>query len=78
MQNKWTSRFRGEEMSESMLKMWISLAGMGLLILAIGLILLSRHKLKGFFSIIVSLLAYVSLFLGGIIILYIVFSGPTI
>ncbi|WP_096270467.1 DUF2768 domain-containing protein [Paucisalibacillus globulus] len=65
-------------MSESMLKMWISLAGMGLLIVAIGLILLSRHKLKGIISVFVSLLAYVSLFLGGIIILYIVFSGPTI
>ncbi|GGA61244.1 DUF2768 domain-containing protein [Ornithinibacillus halotolerans] len=65
-------------MSESMLKMWISIAGMVFLILAIGLIVLSRHKLKGIFAIIVSFFAYVSLFLGGIIILYIVFSGPTI
>ncbi|MFS0672680.1 DUF2768 domain-containing protein [Ornithinibacillus sp. 179-J 7C1 HS] len=65
-------------MSESMLNMWISFAGMGLLILAIGLIVLARHKLKGFLSVMVSFLAYVSLFLGGIIILYIVFSGPTI
>ncbi|WP_047985316.1 DUF2768 domain-containing protein [Ornithinibacillus californiensis] len=65
-------------MSESMLNMWISFAGMGFLILAVGLIVLSRHKLKGFLSIVVSFFAYVSLFLGGIIILYIVFSGPTI
>lgn len=71
-------KHRGENMSESMLNMWISFAGMGLLILAIGLIVLARHKLKGFLSVMVSFLAYVSLFLGGIIILYIVFSGPTI
>ncbi|MFD1360568.1 DUF2768 domain-containing protein [Lentibacillus salinarum] len=64
-------------MSESMLNMWISFAGMGLLLLAIGLILLSRYKLKGFLSVVVSLLAYISLIFGAIIILYIVFSGPT-
>lgn len=76
--SKWTNRYRGEKMSQSMMNMWISLAGMGLLIIAIGLIVLARHKLKGFLSIIVSFLAYVCLILGGIIILYIVFSGPTI
>lgn len=64
-------------MSPSMLKMWISFAGMILLILAIGLIWLSRYKLKGLLSGVVSVLAYVSLILGGLIILYIVFSGPT-
>lgn len=64
-------------MTESMLNMWISIAGMVFLILAMGLIVLSRYKLKGILAIIVSLFAYASLFLGGIIILYIVFSGPT-
>ncbi|HLR74238.1 MAG TPA: DUF2768 domain-containing protein [Virgibacillus sp.] len=64
-------------MSVSMLKMYISFAGMILLFLAIGLILLSRHKLKGWLAGIVSLLAYIALILGGLIILYIVFSGPT-
>ncbi|SFE45492.1 Protein of unknown function [Lentibacillus persicus] len=64
-------------MSESMLNMWISFAGMGLLILAMGLILLSRYKLKGFLSGIVTVLAYLSLIIGAVIILYIVFSGPT-
>lgn len=73
----WTNRFRGEIMTESMLNMWISIAGMVFLILAMGLIVLSRYKLKGILAIIVSLFAYASLFLGGIIILYIVFSGPT-
>jgi hypothetical protein len=60
-----------------MLKMYISFAGMILLILAIGLILLSRHKLKGWFAGIISFLAYISFIFGGLIILYIVFSGPT-
>lgn len=64
-------------MSQSMMNMWISFAGMALLILSIGLILLSRYKLKGWLAGIVSVLAYLSLILGGMIILYIVFSGPT-
>lgn len=64
-------------MSEGMLKMYISFAGMIFLILAVGLILLSRYKLQGWVGGIVSLLAYVFLLLGGLIIFYIVFSGPT-
>jgi L-asparagine transporter-like permease len=66
-----------KQMSASMLKMWISFAGMILLMLAIGLILLSRYKLKGWLAGIVSVLAYLSLIIGGLIIIYIVFSGPT-
>lgn len=64
-------------MSISMLKMYISFAGMILLIMAMGLIYLSRNKLKGWVAGIISLLAYICLVLGGLIILYIVFSGPT-
>ncbi|WP_085992025.1 DUF2768 domain-containing protein [Oceanobacillus senegalensis] len=64
-------------MSISMLKMYISFAGMIFLFLAMGLIYLGRHKLKGWIARIVSLLAYICLILGGFIILYIVFSGPT-
>ncbi|QKY69212.1 DUF2768 domain-containing protein [Lentibacillus sp. CBA3610] len=64
-------------MSESMMNMWISFVGMGLLIVAMGLILLSRYKLKGLLSAIVTLFAYISLLVGAFIILYIVFSGPT-
>lgn len=60
-----------------MLKMYVSFAGMIFLILSIGLILLSRYKLKGVFAGVVSLLAYIFLILGALIILYIVFSGPT-
>ncbi|GAA0439732.1 MAG: DUF2768 domain-containing protein [Bacillota bacterium] len=65
-------------MSESMLKMYISFAGMVLLLVAIGLILLSRYKLKGVLAGIVAIFAYLSLITGGLIIFYIVFSGPTV
>jgi len=64
-------------MSLSMLMMYISFAGMLLLILAIGLIVLSRKKLKGFLAGTVSFLAYICLIAGGLIILFVVFSGPT-
>lgn len=64
-------------MSVSMLKMYISFAGMVFLILAIGLILLSRYKLKGWLAGVIAFIAYVLFIIGGVIILYIVFSGPT-
>lgn len=64
-------------MSVSMLKMYISFVGIILLFLALGLIWLSRSKLKGWLAGIVSLLAYLFLVTGGFIIIYIVFTGPT-
>ena len=64
-------------MSESMLKMYISFAGIISLFLAVGLIYLSRHKLKGFIAGVVAVLAYVFMIFGGVIIFYIVLSGPT-
>lgn len=64
-------------MSESLLRMWISLAGMGFMFLAIILIYFSRYKLKGIFKIITGIIAYILMVLSGIIIFFIVFSGPT-
>ncbi|MDC3415385.1 DUF2768 family protein [Aquibacillus salsiterrae] len=64
-------------MSQSMLNMYISFAGMIFLLLSIGLILLSRHKLKGILAILVAIIAYILFILGSIIIFYIVFTGPT-
>lgn len=64
-------------MSASLLKMWISFAGIILLFIATGFIYLSRFKLKGWLAGVFSVIAYLSLILGGLIILYIVFSGPT-
>lgn len=64
-------------MSTSMLKMYVSFVGMGLLIIAIGLILLSRYKLSGWVAGIIATIAYLCLLVGSIIIIYIVLSGPT-
>jgi putative effector of murein hydrolase LrgA (UPF0299 family) len=64
-------------MSVSMLKMYISFVGMILLFLALGLIWLSRSKLKGWLAGLVSFLAFLSLVSGAIIIIFIVFTGPT-
>mgnify|MGYP001217424012 CR=1 FL=1 len=64
-------------MSAAEIKEIISFVGIGLLILAIALIQLSRRKLKGVFGIITSIIAYVCFIVGGLIVLYIVISGPT-
>lgn len=60
-----------------MLNMYVSFVGMGLLILAICLIVLSRKKLKGLLAGIVAIIAYICLIVGSLIIIYIVLSWPT-
>jgi hypothetical protein len=64
-------------MSASMMMMWVSFAGMIALFLAIGLILLSRYKLKGVLAGIVAFIAYIFLLVGGFIIAFVVLRGPT-
>ncbi|HLS23465.1 MAG TPA: DUF2768 domain-containing protein [Pseudogracilibacillus sp.] len=64
-------------MTPAEVKEIISFVGIGLLILAIALITLSRKKLSGIFRLIVSFLAYISLIIGGLIVVFIVISGPT-
>ncbi len=64
-------------MSAAEIKEIISFVGIGLLILALGLITLSRKKLTGIFGGIVSFLAYISLIIGALIVFYVVISGPT-
>lgn len=59
------------------MKMWVSFAGIFLLIIAVTFISLSRYKLSGWLSKTFALIAYFSLIIGGLIIFYIVFSGPT-
>lgn len=58
------------------MKMWISFASMGFMFISIIFIYLSRFKLKGIFKIIVTILAYIFMILAGIIILFVVLSGP--
>ncbi|AND41249.1 MULTISPECIES: DUF2768 domain-containing protein [Cytobacillus] len=65
-------------MSPALMKMWISLASMGFMFLSIILIYLSRYKLKpGVFKIITAIVAYFLMIISGIIIVIVVFSGPT-
>ncbi|WP_313798480.1 DUF2768 domain-containing protein [Cytobacillus sp.] len=64
-------------MSPSLMKMWVSLASMGFMFLAILLIYLSRFKLGGVFKFITALVAYILMIVSGIIIFLVVFSGPT-
>lgn len=63
-------------MSVGLIQMWISFIGIILLLVSIGLIFLGRYKLKGIFSVMVSILAYICFIVGGLIIFYIVFSVP--
>jgi hypothetical protein len=61
-------------MSPAMLKMWVSIAGMGLMFLAILMIYLSRYKAKGFFKIVTAVIAYLFMIVSGIIIFLILFA----
>ncbi|MEW9049817.1 MAG: DUF2768 domain-containing protein [Neobacillus sp.] len=61
-------------MSPGMLKMWISIAGIGLMFLAIITIYLSRFKLKGFLKIITAILAYLFLLVSGLTLFIVLFT----
>ncbi|WML45121.1 DUF2768 domain-containing protein [Neobacillus sp. PS3-40] len=61
-------------MSPSMLKMWISIAGMGLMFLAILMIYLSRFKLKGVLRFVTAIIAYILMIVSGIIIIFVLFT----
>ncbi|WP_419465925.1 DUF2768 domain-containing protein [Bacillus spongiae] len=58
--------------------MWISFASMGFMFFSILIIYLSRYKFSSkllkFFT---ALIAYFFMFIGGLTMIYIVFSGPT-
>ncbi len=65
-------------MSPSMLKMWVSFAGMGLMIVAIFSIYISRYKFSnGILKGVTALFAYLCMIVGGLIVAYVVLSGPT-
>jgi hypothetical protein len=63
-------------MNIALMKMWISFASMGFMFISILLIYLSRFKLKGILKTLVTIVAYIFMLLAGIIILFVVFSGP--
>jgi hypothetical protein len=61
-------------MSPEMLKMWISIAGMGLMFLSILTIYLSRYKLKGFLRFFTALIAYIFMVVSGLVIFIVLFT----
>jgi hypothetical protein len=61
-------------MSPGMLKMWISIAGMGLMFLAIITIYLSRYRLKGVLKFLTGVLAYIFLIISGITLFIVLFT----
>ncbi len=66
-------------MSLALMKMWISLASMGFMFIAIIFIYLSRYKLKqGVLKAFTAVIAYLLLVVSGLIIFYVVFTGPSI
>lgn len=66
------------KLSVSMQKMWISIFGMGLFLVAIFAIYIARYKLKNkFLKVVTTTVAWLSLILGGLIMFYIVLAGPT-
>jgi hypothetical protein len=52
-------------LSPAMLKMWISVAGMGFMFLAIALIYVSRYKLSGLLKMITGIFAYFFMIIAG-------------
>jgi hypothetical protein len=66
-------------MSPALMKMWISLASMGFMFIAIIFIYLSRYKLKqGVLKVFTAVVAYLLLVVSGLIIFFVVFTGPSI
>lgn len=61
-------------MSIGMMKMWISIAGMGFMFLSIAAIYLSRFKLKGVVKFITTMIAYILMIFSGILIVVVLFS----
>lgn len=54
-------------MSIGMMKMWISFAALVCMFLAVGVILISRHKIQNrFLKLVGSIFAYVFVFIAGI------------
>lgn len=64
-------------MTPGLIKMWISFIAMFLMVGAAGLIILSRHKLKGFFKFIIAIIAYMLFFISGILMLFVVMASPS-
>ena len=64
-------------MSPALMKMWIALASMAFMFISVFSVYLSRYKLKNrVLKFIFSFIGFVFMILAGIIIIFVVFSGP--
>ena len=62
----------------SMDKMWLSFYAMGFMVISMGLIYASRHKLQNkVLEIIFAIIAYALLIFSFLAMIYLVFNGPT-
>ncbi|MCZ2259472.1 DUF2768 domain-containing protein [Sporosarcina sp. G11-34] len=62
----------------SMDKMWLSFYAMGFMVISMGLIYASRHKINNrVIKFVLALVAYVLLILSFFALIYLVFNGPT-
>jgi Protein of unknown function (DUF2768) len=65
-------------MSPALAKMWIAITSMVFMFIAVFSIYISRYKAKNkMIRFILAFIAYVLMILAGIIIIFVVFSGPT-
>ncbi|MBM7701712.1 DUF2768 domain-containing protein [Metabacillus iocasae] len=65
-------------MSPALMKMWISLGSMGFMFISVFSIYLSRYVIKNrIVKTILAIIAYALMVVAGIIIFFVVFSGPT-
>ncbi|TSB46903.1 DUF2768 domain-containing protein [Alkalicoccobacillus porphyridii] len=64
-------------MSQAMLHMYISFAGMLLMFVSAALALFSRTKLRGIVQKVVLSFSFICLVVSGLIVFYIVIGGPT-
>ncbi|WAA13769.1 DUF2768 domain-containing protein [Fervidibacillus halotolerans] len=65
-------------MSPALMKMWISLIGIGMMFLSVLFIVISRYKIKRrFLKVITAIIAYGFMIYAGVIMILVVFSGPT-
>lgn len=65
-------------MSPALAKMWIALTSMAFMFISVFSIYFSRYKAKNkIVKLVLALIAYVLMIFAGIIIIFVVFSGPT-
>ncbi|AST92260.1 DUF2768 domain-containing protein [Sutcliffiella cohnii] len=64
-------------MTDGLMKMWISFVGMGFMIISVLLVYFTRFKLKNrIVKGILNTISFILILLAGIIIFFVVFSGP--